>query len=162
MAPSSHWARVRAECETCDSRSPGVRAMAGPLNLKGIADNPIDGVHLSNCTAGGNVQHGIWVASNCKNIDLENLTAASNSAAGNDFARKPTDSINTYSSVMVDDGTILACLSSGDARALPVSGTQRPPKGTATRLVRKRITAGSSGRRRVALPDRRVTRQRHY
>ena len=78
--------------------------MAGPLNLKGIADNPIDGVHLSNCTAGGNVQHGIWVASNCKNIDLENLTAAGNSAAGNDFARKPTDSINTYSGVMVDDG----------------------------------------------------------
>jgi hypothetical protein len=74
------------------------------LNLKGIAGNPIDGVHLSNCTAGGNVQHGIWVASNCKNLDIDNVTAAGNSAAVNDFTGKPSDTTNTYSGVMVDDG----------------------------------------------------------
>src|SRR6516162_617040 len=51
------------------------------LNLDGVAGNPIDGVHMTNCTAGGNVQHGIWVKANCKNIDIDNVTAAGNSAA---------------------------------------------------------------------------------
>jgi hypothetical protein len=74
------------------------------LNLDGAAGNAIDGVHLSNCTAGGNVQHGIWVNSNCKNIDIDNVTAAGNSAAGNDFTGKPTGTTNTYSGVIVDDG----------------------------------------------------------
>jgi hypothetical protein len=74
------------------------------LNLDGLAANPIDGVHMSNCTAGGNVRHGIWVNSNCKNIDLDNVTAAGNSAAFDGFAGKPTDTTNTYSGVMVDDG----------------------------------------------------------
>jgi hypothetical protein len=74
------------------------------LNLSGLAGNPIDGVHMTNCTAGGNVQHGIWVNSNCKNIDIDNLMAAGNSAAVNDFTGKPTDTTNTYSGVMVDDG----------------------------------------------------------
>ncbi len=74
------------------------------LNLNGSAGNPIDGVHLANCTAGGNVQHGILVSSNCKNIDIDNMTAAGNSAAGDDFPGKPTGTTNTYSGVMVDDG----------------------------------------------------------
>jgi hypothetical protein len=74
------------------------------LNLNGVPGNPIDGVHLSNCTAGGNVRHGIWVNSNCKNIDIDNVTAAGNSATVNDFVRKPTDTTNTYSGVIVDDG----------------------------------------------------------
>jgi hypothetical protein len=74
------------------------------LNLNGLPGNPIDGVHLSNCTAGGNVRHGIWVNSNCKNIDIDNVTAAGNSAATNDFAGKPTSTIDTYNGVMVDDG----------------------------------------------------------
>jgi hypothetical protein len=74
------------------------------LSLKGTEGNPIDGVHLSNCTAGGNVKHGIWVNSNCQNIDLENVTTAGNSAAGNDFTGKPTATTNAYSGVMVDDG----------------------------------------------------------
>jgi hypothetical protein len=74
------------------------------LNVNGVPGNPIDGVHLSNCTAGGNVRHGVWVNSNCKNIDIDNVTAAGNSAAVNDFAGKPTDAINTYSGVMIDDG----------------------------------------------------------
>jgi hypothetical protein len=74
------------------------------LNLDGLAANPIDGVHMTNCTAGGNVRHGIWVNSNCKNIDIDNVTAAGNSAAFNDFTGKPTDTTNTYSGVMVDDG----------------------------------------------------------
>jgi len=78
-------------------------ARAG-LNVNGVAGNPIDGVHLSNCTAGGNVRHGIWVNSNCRNIDIDNLTAAGNSAALNNFTGKPTGTINTYSGVMVDDG----------------------------------------------------------
>jgi hypothetical protein len=74
------------------------------LNVNGVPGNPIDGVHLSNCTAGGNVRHGVWVNSNCKNIDIDNVMAAGNSAAVNDFAGKPTDAINTYSGVMIDDG----------------------------------------------------------
>jgi hypothetical protein len=74
------------------------------LNLKGATGNPIDGIHLSNCTAGGNVQHGIWVNSNCRNIDIDNVTAAGNSAAINDFTGKPTGTINTYNGVIVDDG----------------------------------------------------------
>jgi hypothetical protein len=74
------------------------------LNLDGVAGNPIDGVHMTNCTAGGNVQHGIWVKANCKNIDIDNVTAAGNSAAFDDFAGKPTDTTNTYSGVTVDDG----------------------------------------------------------
>jgi hypothetical protein len=74
------------------------------LNVNGVPGNSIDGIHLSNCTAGGNVQHGIWVNSNCKNIDIDNVTAAGNSAAVNDFIGKPTDTPNTYSGVMVDDG----------------------------------------------------------
>ena len=59
---------------------------------------------MTTCTAGGNVQHGIWVNSNCKNIDIDNVTAAGNSAAFNDFTGKLTDTTNTYSGVMVDDG----------------------------------------------------------
>ncbi|HWX31766.1 MAG TPA: right-handed parallel beta-helix repeat-containing protein [Steroidobacteraceae bacterium] len=74
------------------------------LNVNGVAGNPIDGVHLSNCTAGGNVRHGIWVNSNCKNIDIDNVTTAGNSAAVNDYTGKPTDTTNTYSGVIVDDG----------------------------------------------------------
>src|SRR6516164_2242123 len=74
------------------------------LNLDGVAANPIDGVHMTNCTAGGNVRHGIWVNSNCKNIDIDNVTTAGNSAAVNDFIGKPTDKTNSYSGVMVDDG----------------------------------------------------------
>lgn len=74
------------------------------LNLKGAAGNPIDGIHLSNCTAGGNGQHGIWVNANCKNIDIDNVTAAGNSAAVNDFTGKPTGTTGTYSGVIVDDG----------------------------------------------------------
>jgi hypothetical protein len=74
------------------------------LNVNGVPGNPIDGVHLSNCTAGGNVRHGIWVNSNCKNIDIDNVTAAGNSAAVNDFTGKRTDTTNTYSGIMVDDG----------------------------------------------------------
>jgi hypothetical protein len=74
------------------------------LNLNGLAGNPIDGVHLSNCTAGGNVRHGIWVNSNSKNIDIDNATAAGNSAVLSDFTGKPSDTINTYSGIMVDDG----------------------------------------------------------
>ena len=78
-------------------------ARAG-LNLNAVAGNPIDGVHLTNCTAGGNVQHGIWVNSNCRNIDIDNVTAAGNSAAVNDFTGKPTGTTNTYSGIIVDDG----------------------------------------------------------
>jgi len=78
-------------------------ARAG-LNIKGIPGNPIDGVHMTNCTAGGNVHHGIWVNSNCKNVDIDNLTAAGNSAEVNPFTGKSTDTTNTYSGVMVDDG----------------------------------------------------------
>jgi hypothetical protein len=78
-------------------------ARAG-LNVNGIPGNPIDGVHMTNCTAGGNVHHGIWVNSNCKNVDIDNLTAAGNSAEVNPFTGKPTDTTNTYSGVMVDDG----------------------------------------------------------
>ena len=74
------------------------------LNVNGVPGNPIDGVQLSNCTAGGNVRHGIWVNSNCKNIDIDNVTTAGNSAAVNDFIGKPTDKTNSYSGVMVDDG----------------------------------------------------------
>jgi hypothetical protein len=74
------------------------------LNLDGVVTNPIDGVHMTNCTAGGNVQHGIWVKSNCKNIDIDNVTTSGNSATFNDFTRKPTNTINTCSGVMVDDG----------------------------------------------------------
>ena len=74
------------------------------LNVNGIPGNPIDGVHLSNCTAGGNVRHGVWINSNCKDIDIDNVTAAGNSAAVNNFAGNSTDAINTYSGVMVDDG----------------------------------------------------------
>jgi len=78
-------------------------ARAG-LNINGIPGNPIDGVHLTNCTAGGNVHHGIWVNSNCKNVDIDNLTAAGNSAEVNPFTGKSTGTTNTYSGVMVDDG----------------------------------------------------------
>jgi hypothetical protein len=74
------------------------------LNVNGVPGNPIDGVHMTNCTAGGNVRHGIWVNSNCKNIDIDNVTAAGNSTTVNDFTGKPTDTTNTYSGVMVDDG----------------------------------------------------------
>jgi hypothetical protein len=74
------------------------------LSLSGLAGNPIDGVHISNSTAGGNVQHGIWINSHCKNIDLDNVTAAGNSAAVNPFTGKPIDTSNTYSGIMVDDG----------------------------------------------------------
>jgi hypothetical protein len=74
------------------------------LHLNAVGGNPIDGVHMTNCTAGGNVQHGIWVHSNCKNVDIGNMTAAGNSAAFNDFTGKPTDTTNTYSGVMVDNG----------------------------------------------------------
>jgi hypothetical protein len=74
------------------------------MSIEGFAGNPIDGVHMTNCTAGGNVKHGIWVNSNCKNIDIDNVTAAGNSAAVNDFTGKPTDTTDTYSGVMVDDG----------------------------------------------------------
>jgi hypothetical protein len=74
------------------------------LDLNGLPGNPIDGIHLTNCTAGGNVQHGIWINSNCKNIDLDSLTAAGNSAAVNDFTGKPTGTANTYSGVIVEDG----------------------------------------------------------
>jgi hypothetical protein len=74
------------------------------LNLNGGAGNPTDGVHLTNCTAGGNVQNGIWVNSNCQNIDIDNVTAAGNSAAVNGFTGKPTGTTNTYSGVIVDDG----------------------------------------------------------
>ena len=78
------------------------------LTLNGLPGNPIDGVHLSNCTAGGNVRHGIWVNSNCKNIDIDDVTAAGNSAAANDFAGKSTATINTYNGIMVDDGNNIA------------------------------------------------------
>ena len=78
-------------------------ARAG-LNVNGIPGNPIDGVHMTNCTAGGNVHHGIWVNSNCKNVDIDNLTAAGNSAEVNPFTGKSTGTTNTYSGVMVDDG----------------------------------------------------------
>jgi hypothetical protein len=78
-------------------------ARAG-LNINGIPGNPIDGVHMTNCTAGGNVRHGIWVNSNCKNVDIDNLTAAGNSAEVNPFTGKSTGTTNTYSGVMVDDG----------------------------------------------------------
>jgi hypothetical protein len=112
------------ECDTCGSdgalitlgsstgRAQNVRfslswfssnAGAG-LNVNGVPGNPIDGLHMTNCTAGGNARHGIWVNSNCKNIDIDNVTAAGNSAAVNDFTRKPTETTNTYSGVMVDDG----------------------------------------------------------
>jgi hypothetical protein len=112
------------ECDTCGSdganialgastgRAQNVRfslswfssnAGAG-LSVNGVPGNPIDGVHLSNCTAGGNVRHGIWIYSNCKNIDIDNVTAAGNSAAVNDFTGKRTDTTNTYSGVIVDDG----------------------------------------------------------
>jgi hypothetical protein len=74
------------------------------LSVNGAAGNPIDGVHMTNCTAGGNVRHGIWVDSNCKNIDLDNVTAAGNSAPVSDFTGKLTGTINTYSGIMVDDG----------------------------------------------------------
>jgi hypothetical protein len=74
------------------------------LNVNGVPGNSIDGVHLSNCTAGGNVRHGIWVNSNCKNIDIDNVTTAGNSAAINNFTGKPTETTNTCSGVMVDDG----------------------------------------------------------
>jgi hypothetical protein len=74
------------------------------LNLEGAAGNPIDGVHLSNCTAGGNVQHGIWVNSNCKNIDINDVTAAGNSTAVDAFSGKPTGTTDTYHGVIVDDG----------------------------------------------------------
>jgi hypothetical protein len=50
------------------------------------------------------VQHGIWVNSNCKNIDIDNVTAAGNSASVDNFSGKPTGTINTYSGVIVDDG----------------------------------------------------------
>lgn len=73
------------------------------LRLSGVPGNPIDGVHISNSTAGGNGKHGIWVHSSCKNIDIDNVTAAGNSAV-NDFTGKPNDGSNTYSGVMVDDG----------------------------------------------------------
>jgi hypothetical protein len=78
------------------------------LNVDGVAGNPIDGIHMTNCTAGGNVQHGIWIKSNCKNIDIDNVTAAGNSGAFNDFTGKPTDTTNTYSGVVVDDGNNIA------------------------------------------------------
>lgn len=81
-------------------------AKAG-LKLNGGAGNPIDGVHLTNCTAGGNVQHGIWIDANCRNLDIDTLTAAGNSAAFSDFAGKPTGTTGTYSGVMVDDGNNL-------------------------------------------------------
>ena len=74
------------------------------LTLDGNADNPINGVHLGNCTAGGNVRHGVWVKSHCRNVDIDNLTAAGNSAATDDFNARPTAATNTYSGVMVDDG----------------------------------------------------------
>jgi hypothetical protein len=74
------------------------------LNLKGAAGNPVDGVHLTNCTAGGNVWHGIWINSNSKNIDIDDVTAAGNSAAINPFKRGPSGTTNTYSGVMIDDG----------------------------------------------------------
>jgi hypothetical protein len=76
----------------------------GGLNLNGSPGNPIDGVHLTNCTAGGNVRHGIWVNSNCKNVDIDNVTAAGNSAAVNGFTGKSTGTTNTYSGIIVDDG----------------------------------------------------------
>ena len=50
------------------------------------------------------MRHGIWVNSNCKNIDIDNVTTAGNSAAVNNYTRKPTEKTNTYSGVMVDDG----------------------------------------------------------
>jgi hypothetical protein len=74
------------------------------LHLKGVGGDPVDGVHLTNCTAGGNVRHGIWVNADCKNIDIDGVTAAGNSAAVNPFTGKPTDTANTYSGVIVDDG----------------------------------------------------------
>jgi hypothetical protein len=77
------------------------------LNMKGAAGNPIDGVHLTNCTAGGNVRHGIWINSNCKNIDIDNVTAAGNSAAVSGFTGKPTGTANTHSGVIVDNGNNL-------------------------------------------------------
>ena len=77
------------------------------LNLKGAAGNPIDGVHLTNCTAGGNVRHGIWVNSNCKNIDIDTVTAGGNSALISGFTGEPTGTANTHSGVIVDDGNNL-------------------------------------------------------
>jgi hypothetical protein len=74
------------------------------LHLKGAGGNPVDGVHLTNCTAGGNVRHGIWVNADCKNIDLVDVTAAGNSAEVNPFTEKPTGATNTYSGVIADDG----------------------------------------------------------
>jgi len=112
------------ECDTCggdgalivpSANTGGVRnisfslcwfssnARAG-LNLAGLAGNPIDGVHLTNCTAGGNVRHGIWVNANCRNIDIDGVTAAGNSAAFDDFTGKPAETADIYSGVMVDDG----------------------------------------------------------
>jgi len=74
------------------------------LNINGTPGNPIDGIHMTNCTAGGNVRHGIWVNSNCKNVDIDNVMTAGNSAAVNDFTGKPTGTTNTYSGTMIDDG----------------------------------------------------------
>jgi len=74
------------------------------LTINGNSGSPIDGVHMTNCTAGGNVRHGVWVKSNCKNIDIDNVTAAGNSAAISGFNGKPAGATNTYSGVMVDDG----------------------------------------------------------
>ena len=100
------------------------------LQVNGTPGNPIDGVHLTNCTAGGNVRHGIWVHSNCKNVDMDNLTAAGNSAAFSDFTGKPTGTTNSYSGVMVDDGNNIGVSivggRSGTAGAWdPVAPTQK-------------------------------------
>jgi hypothetical protein len=97
------------------------------LNLNGLAGNPIDGVHLSNCTAGGNVRHGIWVNSNSKNIDIDNATAAGNSAVLSNFTGKPSDTINTYSGIMVDDGNnIGVSIVGGRSGAAGAWGTALP------------------------------------
>jgi hypothetical protein len=74
------------------------------LALYGSPGNPINGVHLSNCTAGGNVRHGIWVKSNARNIDIDNVTTAGNSAATNSFSGAPTGAVGAYSGIMIDDG----------------------------------------------------------
>jgi hypothetical protein len=55
------------------------------LNLNVVAANPIDGVHLTNCTTGGNVQDGIWVNSNSENIDTDNVTTVGDSQSVNNF-----------------------------------------------------------------------------
>ena len=88
------------------------------LSLNGLDGNPIDGVHISNSTAGGNVQHGIWINSNCKNIDVENVTTAGNSAAANPFSQRPTGTSDTYSGIMVDNGSVAVSIVGGRSGAV--------------------------------------------